>query len=69
MYQTTTDLLIIIENDIEASQHIQLEKANNTLIFNKQHDVNNLIIAENDESKHESWIKEQQALDEQIYHM
>jgi hypothetical protein len=67
MFVTSSDILLAIENDSKASMHIHLEKSTNKNSFNKQHDVNNLLLAEIDSYKHAQWIREQEKSNYQNY--
>jgi hypothetical protein len=67
MFVTSSDILLAIENDPKASMHKHLERATNKNAFNKQHDVNNLLLAEIDNYKHAQWIREQEKANHQNY--
>ena len=67
MFVTSSDILLAIENDPKASMHKHLERANNKNAFNKQHDINNLLLAEIDNYKHAQWIREQEKANFQNY--
>ena len=57
MFQTTSDVYIIFENDPKAERHVYLEKAEDKNSFNKQHDINNLLLAELDNEKQFNYMQ------------
>ncbi len=57
MFETTSDFLIIFENDQEASEHKSIPETSSKISFNKQHDINNMMLAEADYEKYREYIK------------
>ena len=64
LFRTTTDTYIIFKNDPEAYRYNEIENANERISFNKQHDINNILLSESDSDKHLQWVKTQ----ERIHH-
>jgi hypothetical protein len=67
MYNTTTDLKIIFENDNEAQGHVQLEWSKKNISFGIQHDVNNMLLSENDFESFQRWEKHREIQHNQLY--
>ena len=63
IYKTTDDILIAFDTDLKAKNHIHIEKANEKITFNRQHDVNNLMLAEGDANKFREWLMTQEKTD------
>jgi hypothetical protein len=51
LFRTTTDTFVLIKNDYE------IEPSNEKITFNKQHDINNILLSESDNNKHLEWVK------------
>ena len=54
----------MVKNDPEAAKHSLLSNTDSKISFNKQHDINNIILSENDNEKRLLWLKEQEKLHE-----
>jgi hypothetical protein len=67
MFTTTSDVLLAFENDPKAVKHSYLDQSSNKNSFNKQHDINNLLLAEIDSYKHSQWIRDQEKQNHETY--
>jgi hypothetical protein len=63
LYKTTDDLLVLLANDHLAQDHQHIEVANEKTTFNRQHDINNLMLAESDAEKYNQWRRAQERVD------
>ena len=64
LFRTTTDMLIIIKNDPESIDHHLIDNSDSKISFNKQHDINNILLSESDNEKRLSWLREQEKVHE-----
>ena len=64
LFRTTTDTFILIKNDPDSVYHNLIEFTDSKISFNRQHDINNIILSENDNEKRLAWLKEQEKIHE-----
>ena len=64
LFRTTTDMYIIIKNDPESTNHYLIDYTDSKISFNKQHDINNFLLSENDNEKRLTWLREQEKVHE-----
>ena len=64
LFRTTTDMYILIKNDPDSIYHNLIDFSDNNISFNKQHDINNIILSENDNERRLAWLKEQEKVHE-----
>ena len=67
MFSTTSDIFLAFENDPKAITHSYLDISTNANSFNKQHDINNLLLAEVDSYKHSQWLRNQEKINHENY--
>ena len=48
LFKTTTDKFVLFKNDPESTRFNEIENSNEKISFNRQHDINNMILAEAD---------------------
>ena len=62
LFRTTTDTFVLIKNDPESKRYYEIEPSNEKITFNKQHDINNILLSESDNNKHLEWVKTQERM-------
>jgi hypothetical protein len=62
---TTTELYL---NELERDTEAVIPKSNSDISFNRQHDINNFLLAENDYHKYRQWRSKQKTIDLETFH-
>jgi hypothetical protein len=67
LFKTTTDAYILFKNDPESKRYNEIANSNEKISFNRQHDINNIILAETDNTKHLEWYKDQENIHQENF--
>ena len=67
LFKTTTDAYVLFKNDPESARFNEIENSNEKISFNRQHDINNILLAETDNNKQQEWYKEQEKIHQENF--
>ena len=60
VYKTTGDLKIVFKSDQLARKHVNIPEYSQNATFNRQHDINNMLLAEGDNEMFNEWLSERE---------